>query len=132
MRTYCFKFIIALPKKNSNNEGPIIGASTSVLIILIVICLIVFTIRRHRFLGVFLWLVSFSTSQNVKKKKENKTKHRIQMFATSSFLHKMFLLIFACIVNNNNNSDIDVVFFNSRNQKSKQETVATNVNGMCK
>lgn len=54
------------------------------------------------------------------------------MFATSSFLHKMFLLIFACIVNNNNNSDIDVLFFNSRNQKSKQETVGTNVNGMCK
>lgn len=59
------------------------------------------------------------------------------MFATSSYLHKMFLFIFACIVNTTykfyaNNLDIDVRFLNYRKQKSKQEIVDTNVNGMCK
>lgn len=59
------------------------------------------------------------------------------MFATSSYLHKMFLFIFACIVNTSNkfyanNLEIDVRFPYYRNQKSKQETVDTNVNGMCK
>lgn len=45
---HCY-FKLALPQRSLDNEEPIIGGLIGVLILLIVICLIVFAIRRQRY-----------------------------------------------------------------------------------